>query len=130
MAMKVFAIEDDPDYMMWITYTLKSAGHVVTPFANGRECLRHLESTRKLVPDLILCNLHLRDISGEEFVQELRKKDLFHTTPVAFISGETNIRAIASKYKVAGFVAKGSHFPGESLLAEVRRLCPGVASAS
>jgi two-component system chemotaxis response regulator CheY len=55
--------------------------------SNGREALEVLERTWI---DLVLLDLHMPVMDGEEFVRQLRQRPAFADTPVIVVSTESN----------------------------------------
>lgn len=56
-------------------------------FKNGRETIKYLKSH---IPDIIISDLMMPRMSGEELFLEIRKNKKFNTTPFIIISANTN----------------------------------------
>lgn len=83
----VLHVEDDPVCGELIAETLRRrpSVHLVT-CTTGAE---GLVAARKLQPDLILLDLDLPDMSGEEFVSELVHPEFLFAPPIAIVSGRS-----------------------------------------
>ncbi|MDK1286475.1 response regulator [Pseudoalteromonas umbrosa] len=85
---KVMIVEDDLEYLALYKEILNTQFDVYT-FTCAREAL---QATEKLKPQTIILDLHLPDITGIEFCEELHKKNFEQSKfEIIFISGETDI---------------------------------------
>ena len=76
----ILYIEDDPASRSLVERTLKYGGYKVFIAACG---LDGIDMARHEVPDLILTDLNLPDMSGREITTTLRSDPRFKTTPIA-----------------------------------------------
>ncbi len=75
--------------------------------ANGVIALEKLtKATEGTAPDLIFLDLMMPEMSGANFVQELRKRELFLDTPIIVISGDTQVREQVDKLGMDVFIGK------------------------
>ena len=89
--MKTIAvIEDDQDVREGIGALLEFDGMRVLAFANGQDALRGL---RDEAPDLILLDLVMPVLSGEEFLEECAREGLFQSVPIVLITSFSRQRA-------------------------------------
>lgn len=65
-------IEDDEDLAEIFTQSLRAAQFETETIRNGQEALTHLRAN---VPDVIVLDLHLPQVSGEDILQEIRADD-------------------------------------------------------
>jgi len=72
-------VEDDPDAGEIFEFTLKEAGFATSLVKSGEEALKYL---RSIVPNLVVLDLHLPDISGTEVLQRMRASDQLAQVPV------------------------------------------------
>lgn len=82
---KILIIEDDTDINHLLSRILNKAGYEVTPAFSGTEALLRLE---KEVPDLILLDLMLPGVTGEEVIKYVRE-GLHQNIPIIVISAKT-----------------------------------------
>ena len=69
-ARRVLVIEDEPGIRSFAVRALRGAGFTVDQAAGGREGLR---MARSEPPDVVLLDLRLPDLHGEEVLQRLRR---------------------------------------------------------
>lgn len=71
--MKILVIEDDKDINTLIQKVLGKQGYEVTPAYSGTEGQLRLRMERY---DLMICDLMLPGLSGEELIKEVRQKEI------------------------------------------------------
>ena len=80
MAVTILIVEDEPAIQELIALNLKRAGHMVL-------CADSAEQAKKMVnnvlPDLVLLDWMLPDMSGIEFARKLRRDCLLYTSDAA-----------------------------------------------
>jgi CheY-like chemotaxis protein len=97
----VLVIEHNEDVRGLLMLLLGYAGALATGTGGGREALVKLEA-EPIQPDVILCALHSRGMSGYAFLARLREKASFGQIPVIAMSDERT-RAGLLKIHDAGF---------------------------
>ncbi|MGO4819273.1 response regulator transcription factor [Flavobacterium sp. W22_SRS_FP1] len=86
-AIKIVLIEDDLNLGSSILEFLVLAGFDVHWFKNGIEALDYLQNN---IPDIIISDLMLPLMSGEELFLEIRKSNKFNTIPFIMITANGN----------------------------------------
>jgi two-component system phosphate regulon response regulator PhoB len=66
---RILIVEDDPDLCDLLRYNFEGAGYQTSAVASGAAALRELET---FIPDLILLDLVLDDVSGLEVCRRIR----------------------------------------------------------
>lgn len=92
MARPILVVEDDKKISRVVKVYLEGEGHRVTIAENGKNAL---EAAQKETPALVILDLMLPDISGEEVCQELRELGDF---PIIMVTAKSS-----ENERVAGF---------------------------
>ena len=82
---KILIAEDERDIRELITFTLRYAGHEVTPAANGEEALA---LAREHVPELILMDVRMPKMTGYEACRHMKADEKLKNVPVIFLSAK------------------------------------------
>lgn len=88
MAYKILIVEDEADIHRLLAKIVSEAGYAVVSAFSGTEARRLLESEE---PDLILLDLMLPGLSGEELLREIREGEHSHV-PVLVISAKNSLQ--------------------------------------
>lgn len=102
--MHILVVEDDPVTRRAVTKLLQGAGYQVTCVGDGRAALDHLLAHQR--PGLILLDLGLPGMSGEEFREQQRLTPEWAAIPVILLSAENHLDEQAMNLGVAGFLRK------------------------
>lgn len=78
---KILVVDDRPTNRQLLVTLLGYAGHELTEAADGIEAL---QKTREILPDLIITDILMPNMSGREFVQKLRADAVLGATQVIF----------------------------------------------
>ena len=81
---KVLVIDDEESIRFIIENTLKQEFEVAS-FSNGRDGIDYLVSGN--VPDFIICDLVMPEITGFEFLEQIKTSGFFNDIPVMILSG-------------------------------------------
>ena len=117
MAKKILVVDDEPDLLRVATFRLKKAGYEVFFAVDGQQAL---DSTKEYKPDLILLDLLLPDISGEEVCKRIKADVELERIPVIIFTAITD--KIDEKSKSCGaddYLIKP--FAIEELLGKIKR---------
>jgi CheY-like chemotaxis protein len=116
----VMVVDDDEDIREVVKLSLEAAGYRVTTAVDGLEAWQHLGASA--LPSLILLDLMMPRMDGEEFIRTLRASPRANI-PVVIMSGHK-----ASDEKAEGLGANAcltKPVELEELLATVRRVVSG-----
>lgn len=83
----IVLIEDDPNLGASILELLTVSNFEVKWFSNGVEALDYLETT---IPDIIISDLMMPLMGGDELLVKIRKINKFNTTPFIIITANSN----------------------------------------
>ncbi|QTA83937.1 Two component system response regulator histidine kinase, GAF domain-containing [Desulfonema limicola] len=118
----VLIVEDNEDVRDMLQRMTQKQGYNTVTAKNGKEGLEQLSS---IYPGLILLDLMMPEMDGFQFIEELRKNDLWQSIPVIIITAK-DITA-EDRIRLNGYVEKillkGSYGKDE-LLEEIRSLIP------
>jgi CheY-like chemotaxis protein len=81
---RVLVIEDDSANLRLMVLLLKAAGYQVTGVPSGGE---GLEAARRDLPDLILCDGRMPDMSGFEVARQIRSDTETAGIPMVAVTG-------------------------------------------
>lgn len=90
--LRVMVIDDQEVMRKIIRRLLREIGiNTVETAENGATALEKLRTRLENFPDLIVCDLHMEEMSGTEFVHKLRRsKDVTNSeVPVVILTGES-----------------------------------------
>jgi two-component system, OmpR family, phosphate regulon response regulator PhoB len=102
---RIVVVEDEPDLQQVLEYNLKQAGHQVFPALRGEQGLR---LAREQLPDLILLDLMLPDVSGTEVCRQLKEGAATRHIPVVMVTarGEEIDRVVGFELGADDYVVK------------------------
>jgi DNA-binding response OmpR family regulator len=84
MRRKILVVEDDPDQLEVVRWSLKKAGFAIGTAANGIDAL---VKTRSVLPDLIVLDLMLPELNGLDICRALRKDPVTASIPIIMLTG-------------------------------------------
>jgi DNA-binding response OmpR family regulator len=113
---KILLVEDDPNLLDLVGYTLRRERFVVLEAADGAQALRRYKADR---PDLVVVDLGLPTLDGFEVLRRIREED---DTPVLVITGRRQAQDVLRSFNLGtdDFVAKPFEF--QELVARIRAI--------
>lgn len=101
----ILYIEDDPASRRLVTRFLLHAGYHVLTAASG---LQGIDVVRESLPDLVLTDINLPDMTGHEIASTLRGEERFRTLPIVALTalGYGGQRDIAMAAGISGYLSK------------------------
>ena len=117
----ILVVEDNPDMREYVRSILGRHHRVVTA-ANGVEGLERIKAEP---PDLIICDIMMPRMTGDQMVQELRQDKAFDDIPVIVLTArsDSDLRVSLLERQVQGYLEKP--FLAEELVARVEGLLAG-----
>jgi len=97
MAYKILLVDDEPDILEIISYSLESAGYKIYKANNGLEAIK---IAKKIIPDLIIMDLMMPHMNGIDACDNIRKSDNLNDVIITFLSARGEDFS-----KIAGFEA-------------------------
>lgn len=83
MTKTILIVEDDAELQELYSVMLENEGHQILQVADGKEALEKLEAVR---PDLILLDVILDEMMGDEFFVRLKQDVRTAATPVVVVT--------------------------------------------
>lgn len=114
----VLIVDDEPDIRRLFCLILRQGGWQTHAASNGKEAL---EAIASLVPDVVVVDQRMPEMTGSELCEKLRQRGL--TCPVVLVSAASDLQSIAERVGVACYLMKPVGI--EALLGVVRRASSG-----
>ena len=92
---KVLVVDDDPDIVEILKYNLKNSGYSVKSAGNGVEAIK---KAKKFIPDIILMDVMMPEMSGIEACEEIKKIDQLSQAIIIFLSARSEDYTQISAY--------------------------------
>ena len=80
---KILLVDDEPDILDIISYTLKSDGYLVYTAENGAKAIK---LAKKIKPDLVILDVMMPEMDGIEACEVIRNDSEIGNTLIAFLS--------------------------------------------
>ena len=104
---RILIAEDEPDIRELVAFTLRFAGHEVTPASNGEEAV---QMASRIIPDLILMDVRMPKMTGYDACRAMKADPVLKDIPVVFLSAkgqdseiQTGLEAGAEEYLLKPF---------------------------
>ncbi|MDH3453242.1 MAG: phosphate regulon transcriptional regulator PhoB [Gammaproteobacteria bacterium] len=119
MPIEILLLEDEAPIREMASFALSRAGYIVTEAADADEAQAHLSDH---LPDLVLVDWMLPDVSGIEFVRRLKRDDVTRDLPVIMLTAraEEDDKVRGLETGVDDYVTKP--FSTRELIARIRAL--------
>jgi len=112
-------VEDDADIRELMKIFLEAEGYQVSLAADGLDALEQLQAGAR--PSLILLDLMMPRMDGEQFLSEMQSRR-FSQTPVVIMAGHCAVQQRADQLKAVCCLTKPVEL--DELLSTVRQLVP------
>ncbi|APB34705.1 two component LuxR family transcriptional regulator [Gloeomargarita lithophora Alchichica-D10] len=119
MTHHILLVDDEPGLRQAVQAYLEESGFTVTAVANAQVAWEFLQNQK---PDLVVSDVMMPQVSGYEFLKQLRDDARFQHLPVVFLTarGMTKDRISGFRSGVDGYIAKP--FDPEELVAVIGNL--------
>jgi pilus assembly protein CpaE len=85
---KILVVDDEPNVLRMVSYTLQIEGYEVVVAQNGAEALSKVQTE---APDLVILDVMMPDMSGIEVCEQLRKKPETINLPIIMFSAVSQV---------------------------------------
>ncbi|MGN0328126.1 MAG: HD domain-containing phosphohydrolase [Lachnospira sp.] len=109
---RILVVDDDFMNLKAVEYILRNEFEV-TCVKSGEECLSYIQET---VPDMILLDLYMPNMSGFEVLERIKSDDRYKDIPVIFLTADDD-----KQTEVKGFQAGALDFVTKPFIAEIVR---------
>jgi len=112
MSKKILIVDDDPGVIFTVKHGIESldSDYKITTVNSGRQCLELLE--KEELPDLILLDIMMPDMSGWETYKKIREKIKGDKLPIVFLTARTDrIAKDAGEFLAEDYIEKPFKVP-------------------
>lgn len=104
----ILIIDDDPDILEVLAWTLEEAGYTVAAVTSGREALQWIQAAEAVGewPSLILLDLAMPGMSGFQVATALRQKRGREVSPIIVMSAAPSASLCEHEMGAAGTLIK------------------------
>jgi len=99
MAKKILVVDDEPDLLDLATVRLKKIGYEIIAAVDAEEAAAWLQND---IPDLILLDLLLPKMQGDEFCKKLKSDDRYKHIPIILFTASIVRPSLPEKIKEMG----------------------------
>ena len=104
MGNKILIVDDDPEILSLVQYTLESMGHQVQACSNGREVIDALHSYK---PDLTILDVMLPGVDGYSLTNQITEDPVSQNMPIIVLSALEPSRTMFRRFtQVTAFLTK------------------------
>ena len=127
MRKKILVVEDDPDQLEVIRFTLKNAGFAIGTATNGIDALKKAQTVS---PDLIMLDVMMPELDGFAVCKTLRGNPATASIPILMLTGLCShiSRLVAYESGATDYVLKP--FDSEQLVSKMEKLLYQPSGAS
>ena len=126
MASRILVIEDNPTNLELMIYLLKAFGHATVTAADGEQ---GIETARRTMPDLILCDIALPKLDGFGVARRLKADAVLCAVPLIAVTASAMVgdRDKVLEAGFDGYIAKPISV--RALPAQLAQFLPGGRDA-
>lgn len=116
MSKTILVIDDDKLIREGLGAMLKSAGQTVLEAADGKE---GLEVAKKEHPDLIVTDLRMPNMSGQEMIEAIREDSAIKKTPIVVLTNDETSDSVNQALQSGVSVYLAKNLDPESLTQQI-----------
>ncbi|MFO0416342.1 MAG: PleD family two-component system response regulator [Pseudomonadota bacterium] len=118
----VLVVDDNPMFCRILERLLKRERFEVSFAENGRVALDNLLGLVSFMPRVIICDLHMPEMNGKEFVQRLKENPRLRSIPVIMLTSDDGVDAEVAALEVGADALISKTKDPRVLCAQVLRL--------
>jgi CheY-like chemotaxis protein len=103
LPVKVLIVDDDDDLLFLLKHQLTGLGYKVELCRDGIDCLEKMLLHQ---PNVVLLDITMNEISGEDLCHQIKSDHRFHNIKVLLMSGNHDIKRIAQTCHADGYIPK------------------------
>ncbi len=109
---RILIVEDDQAISQMYRIKFEAEGYTIDTAENG---IIGLEKTKNMQPDVVLLDLMMPEMNGDEMLEKMRKTDWGKDVQVIILTnmGEAEVAEKVIKMNIAGFIVKAQATPAE-----------------
>lgn len=92
VSIRVLVVDDNPDVLTSIAYTLRPLGYDILKASSGKQCLDIL-TTQKV--DVILLDIMMPEGDGWDVASKIREHPQWRSPPIIFVTAKTDDMSIS-----------------------------------
>jgi DNA-binding response OmpR family regulator len=96
MTKKILVVDDEPDFVEFLSIRLESSGYDVISASDGESGLKKAQKEK---PDLIILDILMPKINGFELCKRLKENELTKDMPVIMLTALTREQALSKGLK-------------------------------
>lgn len=119
---RILIMDDDADLVRIVEARLKSAGYEVLSAGGGAECL---EKAQKEMPDIILLDILMPEMDGQEVLRKLRSGGRAANIPVIMLTAKDQVEDVTKsiRYGAQDYIVKP--FDYRVMLEKIKKVIEG-----
>lgn len=126
MMIRVLVVDDDTAIRQMLELSLSFEGFEVATAADG---IQAVSKARELLPDVILLDVMMPNMSGIEAARILREEISTHEIPIVMLTARASEEDVWSGWQAGAASYLTKPLEHEMLMAEIDRVVPGRALA-
>jgi len=119
MGKKILIADDEPNIVVSLEFLMKQKGHAVRVASTGEEALN---AVRDFVPDLILLDVMMPQMSGYDLCQRVRENPDWHGIKIIMLSAKGRDVEVIKGMAVGADAYVTKPFSTKDLIARVQQL--------
>jgi DNA-binding response OmpR family regulator len=119
---KIMLIDDNRDFLRVLDRFLARAGFKVLCLSSASDAMRHIEFTKEW-PQAIVTDLHMPEMSGLEFIEDLGRRYHIDLPPILFLTSDESIESEINTLKRGAICFLPKSRDPRLLVAHLERVC-------